>query len=80
MERQFFPTNPRRMPSPLRCGSTRWKPGPFDIDPAKKDVYFEINGDAITQVLFKDESLAIDGDTLVMKHWGADHPMHYERE
>lgn len=54
--------------------------GPFDINPAHKDIYFEINGDAIQQVLFTEEPLEIDGNDLVMKHWGADRPMHYERQ
>jgi len=53
---------------------------PYEIDPAKKDFYFEINGDAITQVLFKDERLAIDGTTLVMKHWDPEKPMRYVKE
>lgn len=54
--------------------------GPFDINPAHKDIYFEINGDAIQQVLFEDERLEIDKDTLVMTHWGTDHPMRYEKQ
>jgi len=54
--------------------------GPFDINPAHQDIYFEINGDAIQQVLFEDERLAIDKDTLVMTHWGTDHPMRYEKQ
>ena len=54
--------------------------GPFDINPAHKDIYFEINGDAIQQVLFTDERLAIDGNTLVMTHWGADRSMRYEKQ
>jgi hypothetical protein len=54
--------------------------GPFDINPAHKDVYFEINGDAIQQVHFANERLAIEGNTLVMKHWGEDRPMHYEKQ
>jgi hypothetical protein len=54
--------------------------GPFEIDSAHKDFYFAINGDAISQVLFKDEHLAIDGASLIMKHWGEDHPMRYEKE
>ena len=56
------------------------KAGPFAINPADKDFYFEINGDAITQVLFKDEHLRIDGDGLVMLHWDPDKPMHYVKE
>ena len=54
--------------------------GPFPIKASDKDYYFELNGDAVQQVLFENEKLAIDGKTLVMTHWGADHPMHYERE
>jgi hypothetical protein len=54
--------------------------GPYKIDAANKDFYFEINGDAIQQVLFKDESLAIDGKALVMTHWKEGPPMRYEKE
>jgi hypothetical protein len=54
--------------------------GPFNIDRSKKDFYFEINGDAITQVIFKDENLAMDGDGLVTLHWDPDKPMHYVKE
>lgn len=56
------------------------KAGPFDGSASNRDFYFEINGDAITQVLFKNERLAIDGKGLVMKHWNEDQPMHYEKE
>lgn len=52
---------------------------PFKIDPAKKDYYFEFDGEAKTQVLFKDERLTIDGTSLIMKR-DPDHPMKYERE
>jgi hypothetical protein len=54
--------------------------GPFDVNPAHRDFYFQINGDAITQVLFKDEPLAIEGSTLIMKHWDPDKPMRYVKE
>ena len=54
--------------------------GPFAIDPAKKDFFFEINGETITQVFFKDERLAIDKEGLVMLHWDPDKPMHYVKE
>lgn len=54
--------------------------GPFDGSASDRDFYFEINGDAITQVLFKDERLAIEDKGLVMKHWNEDKPMHYEKE
>jgi hypothetical protein len=56
------------------------KAGPFAINPSHNDFYFEINGDAITQVLFKDEPLAIDGKDLVMKYWNDEQPMRYEKQ
>jgi hypothetical protein len=56
------------------------KAGPFVINPSDHDFYFEINGDAITQVLFKDERLAIDGKDLVMKYWNGEQPMRYEKQ
>jgi len=54
--------------------------GPFTIDPSKKDFYFEINGDAIQQVLFKDERLKIEGKDLVMTHWKDGPVMRYVKE
>src|SRR6201984_2491483 len=54
--------------------------GPFEIRPPDNDFYFEINGDAITQVFFKDEELAIDGKDLVMKYWNHEQPMRYEKQ
>ncbi len=54
--------------------------GPFEGSASDRDFYFEINGDAITQVLFKNERLAIEDKGLVMKHWNEDKPMHYEKE
>jgi hypothetical protein len=56
------------------------KTGPFEIKPSDSDFYFEINGDAITAVLFKDEELTIDGKDLVMKYWNAEQPMRYEKQ
>jgi uncharacterized protein len=56
------------------------KAGPFAIGPSDHDFYFEIDGDAITQVLFKDEELAIDGKDLVMSYWDRKQPMRYEKQ
>jgi hypothetical protein len=56
------------------------KAGPFEIKPTDNDFYFEINGEAITEVLFKDEPLAIEGDNLMMKYWDKDEPMRYEKQ
>jgi hypothetical protein len=54
--------------------------GPFPVNPAHRDFYFEINGDAIMQVFFEDEPLAIQGNALIMKHWDPEKPMRYVKE
>jgi len=54
--------------------------GPFAIDSKDKDFFFEINGETITQVFFKDEHLVIDKEGLTMLHWDPDKPMHYVKE
>ena len=56
------------------------KAGPFELKSSDNDFYFEINGDAITEVLFKDEELAIDGKDLLMKYWNKEKPMLYEKQ
>ena len=56
------------------------KAGPFEIKSSDNDFYFEINGDAITEVFFKAEELAIDGQDLVMKYWTEEQPMRYEKQ
>jgi hypothetical protein len=50
------------------------------LNPSHNDFYFEINGDAIQQVPFKEEPLAIDGKGLVMTHWKEAPSMRYEKE
>ena len=54
--------------------------GPYDVNPADRDFYFEINGDTITQVLFKDEALAMEGTTLIMNHGDPPTPMRYVKQ
>jgi hypothetical protein len=54
--------------------------GPFELNPAHNDFYFEINGDAITQVRFQDERLAIEGSSLILRFWNKDQPMRYLRQ
>jgi hypothetical protein len=56
------------------------KAGPFEINASDNDFYFEINGDAITQVLFKDEQLVIEGNDLVMKYWNKEQPIRYKKQ
>jgi hypothetical protein len=53
--------------------------GPFELNSAHRDFYFEINGDAITRVPFEDERLAIDGNNLLMRYFDKDTPMRYVR-
>ena len=52
---------------------------PIDLSPAHNDFHFEINGDEIMQIRFRNERLAIEGESLIMLHWGEDHPMRYEK-
>ncbi len=56
------------------------KAGPFQIDSSKNEFYFEIDGDSIARVFFKEEPLAIDGKTLVMRYWNAEQPIRYEKQ
>jgi hypothetical protein len=56
------------------------KAGPFEVSPSDNDFYFEINGDAVTQVFFEDEQLVIDGNDLMMKFWNVEHPIRYEKQ
>ena len=52
---------------------------PIPLNPDHNEFYFEINGDAITQVRFHGERLSRDGNALVMRFWG-DPPMRYVKE
>lgn len=54
--------------------------GPFRLDPAQNEYHFEINGESITTVRFKEEKLLIDGKDLLLRYWGGDRPMRYERQ
>jgi hypothetical protein len=56
------------------------KAGPFVVDPSRNDFYFEINGDAIAEVLFADERLTIEGKDLVMEYWNKQRPIRYEKQ
>jgi uncharacterized protein len=64
----------------LRVPVYSFEAGPFDINPAHNDFSFEINGEAITQVRFRDERLAIDGKDLILRYWNADKPARYVKE
>lgn len=70
--------NPKSVSFEVRVYETN--AGPFPVNASDKDYYYEINGEAITQVLFKNERVAIEGIDLVMKHFDSDKPMHYEKQ
>ena len=74
-----FPDDPKAHAVSFEVRVYEVQTKPFEIDPKNKDFYYRINGDVIMQVLFKDEKLAIDGTSLIMKR-DPDHPMKYERE
>jgi hypothetical protein len=75
-----FPDTPKATAVFFEVRVYQLEAGPYPIDPANKDFYFEINGDSITQVFFKDEHLTPDADGLLMRHWDPDKPMHYVKE
>jgi hypothetical protein len=54
--------------------------GPFAIEAGRNDIHFEINGEAIMRVPFKDEHLKIAGKSLEMRFWDKDRAMKYEKE
>ena len=40
--------------------------------------FFQLKWGCVTQVLFDNERLVIDGKALLMEHWDDDCPMRYE--
>jgi hypothetical protein len=52
---------------------------PMKLNPAHNQFNFEINGEAITQIIFKDERLDSKGGALFMHHW-PDREMRYTKE
>jgi hypothetical protein len=54
--------------------------GPFELNRAHNDFLFEIHGEAITQVRFHDERLAIQGSSLMLGYWNQDEPMRYVKQ
>jgi hypothetical protein len=53
--------------------------GPYALDTAHNEFTFEINGEAITTVPFKNERLKVSGRSLEMRYWGDDRAMIYRR-
>ena len=56
------------------------KAGPYALNPAQNDFTFEINGEAITTVPFKDERLKINGKDLELRYWDENKAMNYRKE
>jgi hypothetical protein len=57
-----------------------FRSGPLEVNAAHNDFTFEINGEAITEVQFKDERLTIDGASIVMHQFGGQaHEMRYTK-
>jgi hypothetical protein len=53
--------------------------GPFPLNPEHNEFIFEINGEAITRVPFKDERLKVGDRVLEMRFWNKERPMQYRR-
>jgi hypothetical protein len=51
---------------------------PIAVNGAHNEFVFEINGEAITSVSFKDEKLTVSGKALILKYW-PDREMRYEK-
>jgi hypothetical protein len=54
--------------------------GPYSLNPDHNEFNFEINGEVITTVPFRNEPLKIKGDTLEMLYWDKTTPMVYRKQ
>ena len=52
----------------------------FPLNSAHNDFEFEINGEAIMQVHFKDERLQVDGTSLELRYWNKNEPFRYRKQ
>lgn len=52
---------------------------PVKLNPLHNEFTFEINGEAITTVVFADERLVVSGKALILRHW-PDREMRYEKQ
>jgi len=77
----LFPPSGRPRAAAFRIRVYGFESEPFELNPAHNEFYFEINGDAITQVRFRDERLTVDGKSLVLQYWGEDRrPLRYAKQ
>ena len=53
---------------------------PFPLKSGDNEVEFALNGEALTQVPFKNERLKITGDVLELRFWDPDKAMRYKKQ
>jgi hypothetical protein len=76
----FFPEAKTAEQAAFEIRVYSFQSDPFALNQKHNEFHFEINGDAIRNVAFKNEPLMVDGKTLVMTFWGADRQMKYVKE
>jgi hypothetical protein len=76
----FFPNAGKPQTPVFRIRVYHFESEPVELNAAHNEFYFEINGEAITQVRFHDERLTIEGNALLMRYWGEDRPMRYAKQ
>jgi hypothetical protein len=54
--------------------------GPLPLNPAQSDFYFEINGKAITEFRFKNQRVAVNGETLELRMGESGQPVRYRKQ
>jgi hypothetical protein len=75
----FFANAKAAVSAAFRIPVYHFESGPVELNPAHNEFFFEINGDQIMRVPFRNERLEIEGDSLVLRYWGTDHPLRYEK-
>ena len=75
-----FPQAGRPLALSFRIAVYNPETGPFEVNSAHHDSYFEINGDALTQVHFENERVPIEGKGQLLHYWDEDKPVRYERQ
>lgn len=55
------------------------KAGPFMVDRKQNALHFEIDGEAITRVPFRNEKVRVDGQSLEMRFWNPERAMVYRK-
>lgn len=73
----FFPDTNKAEQAAFEIRVYSFQSEPITLNQEHNEFTFEINGEAITHVPFKNEPLTIDGKTLIMKFWGANREMKY---